>query len=462
MAVVVIKVLSVVFASFLVLVASADTTYNIHEIPEEIISNGYPAERHHVVTEDGYILEVHRIPRGKDGSSSNIPVVFLMHGLLSSSQAFIAIGPKSGVAYNLADAGFDVWMGNARGNRLSRNHTLLNPNDPSEKFQFFNFSFEEIGMTDVAAMVDYSLEVSGQSQLHYIGHSQGGTVFLVLTSLKREYNEKIKSAHLLAGVGYQDHFPNKNISQLALFTDIIYQMSLSLGIVELFPPNTTAQTDRIEPDFCAGDSKYAQICEMLGIRELMANDVNNDTEPKTEVAGASLKQVAHFGQNIRDRSFRRWNFGAIKNLAVYGQLIPPKYDLNLIQTNVTMHYTVADTLLDERDVLAMAADIPNAKVRKVAKDTFLHGDFVAADDCKELVTDYIIEAMLQVEENLLQNKPTEAQAILPNGDVISKDAADVIPLEPPIEKPSQSSSPNVALNLLLKTCLVFLSMVILY
>lgn len=63
-----------------------------------------------------------------------------------------------------------------------------------------------------------------------------------------------------------------------------------------------------------------------------------------------------------------------------------------------MHYTVADTLLDERDVLAMAADIPNAKVRKVAKDTFLHGDFVAADDCKELVTDYIIEAMLQVEE----------------------------------------------------------------
>lgn len=48
-------------------------------------------------------------------------------------------------------------------------------------------------------------------------------------------------------------------------------MSLSLGIVELFPPNTTAQTDRIEPDFCAGDSKYAQICEMLGIRELMVS-----------------------------------------------------------------------------------------------------------------------------------------------------------------------------------------------
>lgn len=64
--------------------------------------------------------------------------------------------------------------------------------------------------------------------------------------------------------------------------------------------------------------------------------------------------------------------------------------------------------------------------------------------------------------NLLQNKPTEAQAILPNGDVILKEAADIIPLEPPIEKPSQSSSPNVALNLLLKTCLVFLSMVILY
>ncbi len=31
-----------------------------------ITKNGYPAETHTVTTEDGYILEIHRIPFGKD------------------------------------------------------------------------------------------------------------------------------------------------------------------------------------------------------------------------------------------------------------------------------------------------------------------------------------------------------------------------------------------------------------
>ncbi|XP_028156314.1 lipase 3-like [Ostrinia furnacalis] len=448
-----VKVLSVIIAS--VLTVGADTNYSIYEIPEEIIANGYPAERHHVVTEDGYILEMHRIPKGKDDSSTSTrPVVFLMHGLLSSSQAFIAIGPKSGVAYNLADAGFEVWMGNARGNRLSRNHTTLNPDDPQEKFPFFNFSFEEIGRFDVAAMVDYALKVTGQSKLHYIGHSQGGTVFMVLTTMRPEYNEKFKSAHLLAGVGYQDYFPNKNISRLSLLTDVIYQLSLSLGVVELFPPNVT-RAQEVQPDFCTGNTKYSQICELLGMTEIMEN---NDTSSKAEVAGAALKQVAHFGQNIRDKSFWRWNYGPVKNLAVYGNMLPPKYDLGLISTSVTMHYTIADTLLDERDVLAMVADIPNAIARKVARDTFSHGDFTQADDCKELVTDYIIEAMLKLETNTAQNEVKETRrsntASSMNDEEVLKNVDEIITIEPPI----QNASPNLALSVLLKTLFVIYSM----
>lgn len=71
--------------------------------------------------------------------------------------------------YHLADAGFDVWMGNARGTRNSRKHITLDPDDEKDKFPFFDFSFEEIGTKDIPAMVDYALRVTGQSQLHYIG-----------------------------------------------------------------------------------------------------------------------------------------------------------------------------------------------------------------------------------------------------------------------------------------------------
>ena len=52
-----------------------------------------------MVTEDGYILGVHRIPHGRDSFNvpSDKPVAFLMHGLLSSSSENIIPGPGSGL-----------------------------------------------------------------------------------------------------------------------------------------------------------------------------------------------------------------------------------------------------------------------------------------------------------------------------------------------------------------------------
>lgn len=111
------------------------------------------------------------------------------------------------------------------------------------------------------------------------------------------------------------------------------------------------------------------------------------------VGGSSLKQFAHYGQNIKDRAFRRWDHGMIRNRNLYGSVTPPSYNLGLITVDVTMHYTVSDTLLDERDVLAMAADMPNTVARKVARESFSHIDFVSALDARDLVTSYIITSV---------------------------------------------------------------------
>lgn len=136
-------------------------------------------------------------------------------------------------AYNLADAGFDVWLGNARGNVHSRYHNTLDPDHDEQKYEFFDFSWEEIGTQDLPAMIDYILEYTGRDKLHYIGHSQGGTVFLVLNSLRPEYNQKIESAHLLAGVGYMEHFPDEQLVELAIMVDLIY-VSYLFSLVILF------------------------------------------------------------------------------------------------------------------------------------------------------------------------------------------------------------------------------------
>ncbi|KAJ1519017.1 hypothetical protein ONE63_011394 [Megalurothrips usitatus] len=125
-------------------------------------ASGYPVERHTARTDDGFLLTVFRIPR------PGRPAVFLMHGILSSSADFVFLGKGRALALLLHDAGYDVWMGNARGTTESRRHERLRPDQAA----FWDFSWHEIGTLDVPACVDLVLRRTRQSALHYVGHSQ--------------------------------------------------------------------------------------------------------------------------------------------------------------------------------------------------------------------------------------------------------------------------------------------------
>lgn len=159
----------------------------------KIQKEGYPAERHFVETKDGYILGLHRIPNRR-GSPPKRKVMLLMHGMGSSSPAYIALGPKKSAAFFFSDAGYDIWMANARGNTLSRNHTTL---DPDSNPDFWDFSWHEIGQYDLPATIDYILKKTNKTKLDYIGHSQGVTSVMVMLCEHPEYNEKINTLHAM-------------------------------------------------------------------------------------------------------------------------------------------------------------------------------------------------------------------------------------------------------------------------
>ena len=110
-------------------------------------SNGYEALSYAVTTEDGYILKLFRV-KGLSGSPIQKKPVLLQHGILSSAESFVRNGSSS-LAFQLVDEGFDVWIGNNRGNIYSRGHLDNLPDD-----QFFNYSFYEFGKFDLPAMVD--------------------------------------------------------------------------------------------------------------------------------------------------------------------------------------------------------------------------------------------------------------------------------------------------------------------
>lgn len=170
----------------------------------QLIDNaGYVGEAHRVTTEDGYVLKVHRIRSNYSTELKQHPV-FLMHGLFAASADFLVTGPKIALAYLLADKGYDVFMGNCRGNKHSSKHKILSP----DSRKFWNFSFHEIGYFDLPAMIDFMLHETNSLKAFYVGHSQGASALLVFLSARPEYNDKIIQSHLMAPASFIAHSPH--------------------------------------------------------------------------------------------------------------------------------------------------------------------------------------------------------------------------------------------------------------
>jgi len=153
-----------------------------------IRSKGYLAEEHDVETKDGFILTMHRIISPTFKSKSQKPAVFLQHGLLDASSTWVVNFPAQSLGFILADKGFDVWLGNVRGNTYALHHVKYN----KDQEEFWNFSFDEMAICDIPAMVDYILNQTDQRQLFYIGHSQGTMIPFAKLSTDPEFNTKIK------------------------------------------------------------------------------------------------------------------------------------------------------------------------------------------------------------------------------------------------------------------------------
>ena len=114
------------------------------------------------------------------------------------SEAWVEIGERS-PAYKLVQAGFNVFMGNNRGNKYSRAHIHLNPDNDSEKF--FDFSFYEMGKYDATAQIDYVRNNTNNHKVAYVGHSQGTTqMFSALSENHGNLNEKMNIFIALAPV----------------------------------------------------------------------------------------------------------------------------------------------------------------------------------------------------------------------------------------------------------------------
>lgn len=167
---------------------------------------GYRAEVHNVTTEDQYILTVFRC-NSKNSSKGGKKVVVCGPGFLFSSDDFCMNTPTQGLAYVMADAGYDVWLLNPRGNYYSRNHVFLSPSDPL----FWDFTFVEIGIYDFPAIFNYIINITKVPKLFFVSHSQGSSSMMALLSEKPEYNNCIYAISFMAPAGYWNHVSKRQV-----------------------------------------------------------------------------------------------------------------------------------------------------------------------------------------------------------------------------------------------------------
>jgi len=309
--------------------------------PILIAKNGYPNENYLVITEDCYILEMHRIPHGQnDFKRESRPPVLVLHGILESSSDWVLASPKRSLGFMLADAGFDVWLGNMRGNTYGKRHCYKSPTNED----FWNFSVDHVGTYDIPAMIDRIRNITGQDKIFFIGFSMGTTAYMIMANQKPEYQQYIQLANLMAPVAYVDHMksPLRFLSPFINQLDWVFKF---LGQGEFYP--SIGFTDWIASSIC-DKNMFKGICSnfvfvITGHNKDQIDYRMLETIMKHVPAGTSTNVLVHYGQEINSKRFCAFDHGE-ENIRIYGQETPPEYDLKKVTSPVALYWSDSDWL----------------------------------------------------------------------------------------------------------------------
>ncbi|XP_069680600.1 lipase 3-like isoform X2 [Periplaneta americana] len=362
-----------------------------------IVYNGYPTQTHTVVTEDGYALTVHRIPRGRGKRNStgcDKGVVLLVHGISGSSASWVYTGKDNALAYMLADDGYDVWIANARGNEYSTMYTRQR--DPRTR-EFWDFSLTESGVYDLPAVIDYILEKTGKEKIIYVGHSMGTTLFYIMMSQLPEYNEKITVMISLAPIVYTSHTKSGVGNVLAFLQEPLSKFLNLIGFTHIMPvPHFLSE---IRPMLCIDTPLISNICQKFlilveGVDLQRLNPTFIPAYLNNPYAGAPIKQMMHLVQLFKSGRFCQYNYGKSENLKRYNRTQPPSYNISETKVPVAILYSDSDTTANVIDVMKLYNELPNViKLHKVPCKDFNHIAFVTHKDIATLVNKPVIDIL---------------------------------------------------------------------
>ncbi|XP_061856848.1 lipase member M isoform X3 [Colius striatus] len=316
------------------------------------------------------------------------PVVFLQHGLLGDASNWVTNLPNNSLGFILADAGYDVWMGNSRGNRWSRKHQ----NYSIDQDEFWAFSFDEMAKFDLPAAINFIVEKTRQEKLYYIGYSQGTTIAFIAFSTMPELSQKIKLYFALAPVA-TIKYAKSPVTKL-LYLPEKWLRGL-LGKRE-FLPQTECLRKLIVP-VCSHQA-FARLCRRIFF-SLGGFNLKNIDMKRINVyiaqtsSGTSVQNIIHWSQEAHSGKFQAYDWGSSKkNMRKYQQATAPLYSVEEMTVPTAVWTGERDLLADPKDVDIILSQIKRLIYHKRIPQ-WTHLDFIWGLDAPLHVYNEIIALM---------------------------------------------------------------------
>ncbi|KAK1407428.1 hypothetical protein QVD17_39044 [Tagetes erecta] len=373
---------------------------------------GYPYEAINVVTSDGYVLLLERIPR-RDSKKA----VYLQHGVFDSSMCWVSNGIVGSPAFAAYDHGYDVFLGNFRG-LVSREHV----NKKLSSRQYWRYSINEHGTQDLPALIEKINEVktselksSSQTEesnsdqpykLCAICHSLGGAAILMYIITRRVENKphRLCRSIMLSPAGFHHDSP-------FFFTVIEYTCLWLAPILAPILPGLYIPTRffRMLVNKLARDLQNYPAVGGL-VQTIMSYVVGGDSSNwvgvmglphynMNDMPGVSFGVARHLAQIKHAKRFVMFDYGSREaNMAVYGT--PEPLDLgekySLIDVPIDLVAGMKDKVILPSMIRKHYRTMKDGGVNASYKEfEYAHLDFTFSH--REELLEYVMSRLLLVE-----------------------------------------------------------------
>ncbi|EKM53356.1 uncharacterized protein PHACADRAFT_259672 [Phanerochaete carnosa HHB-10118-sp] len=355
---------------------------------------GYTFEEHVIQTKDGYLLGLHRLclrqgdRRDRMGISTGKPVVYLHHGLLMNSEVWVCLTEsRRSLPFVLVELGFDVWLGNNRGNKYSKKSIYHDPNSA----KFWNYSIDDFAWHDIPDSIEYILNVTKEESLSYIGFSQGSAQAFAALSIHPQLNERVNVFIALA--------PAMSPAGLAApIVDALVKASPTLlylifGRKAILSSAHGWQSLLYPPLFSAAIN--------TSLRWLFNWHSRNISSTQKHAAYAhlysftSVKSVVHWFQIMRNGKFQMYDDDVqhplvlTRGLSGVSSYAPARFPTRNIVTPIVLLYGDSDSLVD---INVMLRELPS-HTTAIALPSYEHVDILWGENVDEDVIPHVIRAL---------------------------------------------------------------------